>query len=93
VTRQPGNAEGRLETALREQLLEPYVVYSNVAWLTKVDGDEPRDGEADFVVAHPELGIMVIEVKGGGIRRAGGQWESVDRTGSRPGPAARRWSA
>jgi hypothetical protein len=76
------NAEDRLDAALREQLPEPHVVYRNVAWLTKADGDEPRDGEADFVVAHPELGILVIEVKGGGIRRTGGRWESVDRGGT-----------
>ena len=76
------SAEDRLEAALREQLSEPYVVYRNVAWLTKADADDPRDGEADLVVAHPELGIMVIEVKGGGIRRIGGRWESQDRTGT-----------
>ncbi len=34
------------------------------------------------MVAHPELGIMVVEVKGGGIRRVAGQWESVDRNGT-----------
>ena len=77
-----GTAEDRLEAALRSQLAEPYVAYRNVAWLTKAPQDEPRDGEADLVVAHPELGIMVIEVKGGGIRRIGGRWESVNRTGT-----------
>ncbi len=76
----PSKAEQRLDRWFGQQLPEPYVVFRNVAWLTKDHGDEPRDGEADFVVAHPELGIMVIEVKGGGIRRIGGQWESVDRT-------------
>ncbi len=74
--------EDRLAQALEQQLPEPYVVYRNAAWLTKRPGEEPRDGEADFVVAHPELGIMVIEVKGGGIRRVGGEWESVDRNGT-----------
>ncbi len=74
--------EDRLATALEQQLPEPYVVYRNAAWLTKRPGEEPRDGEADFVVAHPELGIMVVEVKGGGIRRVAGQWESVDRNGT-----------
>ena len=32
-------------------------------------------------VAHPDLGVMVIEVKGGRVGRIGGQWESVDRNG------------
>ena len=76
------SAEARLEEALRDQLPEPFVVYHSASWLIKEPGQAPRDGEADFVVAHPELGIMVIEVKGGGIRRAGGTWESVDRNGT-----------
>ncbi|MGH2394700.1 MAG: hypothetical protein ACRDGH_14625 [Candidatus Limnocylindria bacterium] len=37
-------------------------------------GDEPADGEADLVVAHPDLGVLVIEVKGGRVGRIGGQW-------------------
>ena len=76
------SAEARLGQALRDQLPEPFVVYHSASWLIKESGQAPRDGEADFVVAHPELGIMVIEVKGGGIRRTGGQWESVDRNGT-----------
>ena len=78
----PPGAEARLAEALRDQLPEPFVVYHSASWLIKESGQAPRDGEADFVVAHPELGIMVIEVKGGGIRRTGGQWESVDRNGT-----------
>ena len=76
------SAENRLEAASRTQLHEPFAVYRNVAWLTKAPAQEPRDGEADLVIAHPELGIMVIEVKGGGIQRVGGRWESVDRGGT-----------
>ena len=78
----PPGAEARLAEALRDQLPEPFVVYHSASWLIKESGQAPRDGEADFVVAHPDLGIMVIEVKGGGIRRAGGTWESVDRNGT-----------
>jgi hypothetical protein len=74
-------AEKRLGALLERQLHEPFVVYRSAAWLTKQPGEEPRDGEADLVVAHPELGIMTIEVKGGGIRRVHGQWESLDRNG------------
>jgi hypothetical protein len=73
------DAEQRLDWRLEQQLAEPFVVYCNVAWLTKARGEEPRDGETDIVIAHPELGIIVIEVKGGGIRRIAGRWESVDR--------------
>ncbi len=33
-------------------------------------------GEGDFVLAHPERGLLVLEVKGGLIRQEGGQWSS-----------------
>ena len=71
--------ENRLATALEAALKPPWAIYRNVAWLEKRPGAEPADGEADLVVAHPDLGVMVIEVKGGRVRRIGGRWESVDR--------------
>src|SRR6478735_7573067 len=70
--------EDRLAAALERELRDPWRIYRNVAWLAKRPGNEPQDGEADVVLAHPELGVMVIEVKGGGVRRTGvGRWESV----------------
>jgi hypothetical protein len=44
----------------------------------------PSQGEADFVVAHPEHGLMVIEVKGGTIAYDGtsGKWSSTGREGT-----------
>lgn len=38
-------------------------------------------GEADFVVAIPDMGVFALEVKGGGITYQGGQWYSRDRAG------------
>jgi hypothetical protein len=35
------------------------------------------DREADFIIAHPDLGVVVIEVKGGSISREGGIWYST----------------
>jgi superfamily I DNA/RNA helicase len=56
-----------------------------VAWLgrTTTDG-APRDGETDFIVAHPIYGVLLIEVKGGGISYVGSrrQWISTDREGN-----------
>ncbi len=75
--------EDRLASALEKALELRWASYRNVAWLEKRPGDEPADGEADFVAAHPDLGVMVIEVKGGRVARIGGQWESVDRQGNR----------
>jgi hypothetical protein len=75
--------EDRLAAALEAQLKPPWRLYRNVAWLGKAPGKEPQDGEADVVIAHPDLGVMVIEVKGGGVRRTGpDRWESVDRSGA-----------
>jgi hypothetical protein len=74
----------RVYDALKGQLGRDWVVFYHVAWLGRVRDDAlPRDGEADFVVGHPELGILVIEVKGGGIRYDGatGQWSSRDGDG------------
>jgi hypothetical protein len=40
------------------------------------------EGEADFLVVHPERGMLVIECKGFGVRRTGtGQWLRADSHG------------
>jgi Holliday junction resolvase-like predicted endonuclease len=33
-----------------------------------------RSGEIDLVIFHPQFGILVVEVKGGGIKIENGQW-------------------
>ncbi|MGE0490484.1 MAG: NERD domain-containing protein [Vulcanimicrobiota bacterium] len=53
-------------------------VFHSVAWF-----DEGQDGEADFVILHPEHGLAVLEVKGGGIEVDRGQWYSVNRNKQR----------
>ena len=52
--------------------------YPNVRWISKPSDDMPaRDGETDLVVVHPENGLLIIEVKGGQIRRdSQGRWWS-----------------
>jgi len=44
-----------------------FTAFHHVAWLVPDARGAPRHGEADFVVAHPEFGALVLEVKGGGI--------------------------
>jgi hypothetical protein len=80
-TRSP--AERTLYAALREQLDDSYVVFHHVGWQARDRRAHPRDGEADFVIAHPERGVLVIEVKGGAIRRDGraGSWTSTGSGG------------
>jgi Nuclease-related domain len=64
----PGRrAEVRVFDSLQAQLSDEFLVFYGVAWLNKGRRGTFEDGEADFVVAHSEYGILVIEVKGGGI--------------------------
>ena len=76
-------AEIAVFEALRSGLPEKFDLLYSVAWTDVVARGSGVDGEADFVIAHPDLGIIVIEVKGGGIGRDGhsGQWTSRDRNG------------
>ena len=61
-------AERRLYEALAHQLDDEWAVLHHVKWIGNDEFGHPRDGEADFVVAHPYKGVLVLEVKGGRIR-------------------------
>jgi hypothetical protein len=69
-------AERRVEERLREALSPAYHLYPNVAWTGPMrDRGPAEDGEADLVIAHPEHGILVLEVKAGEPSRdAQGRW-------------------
>ena len=61
-----------------QELDSHYVVFHSFRWV----GDGNRtdmDGEADFVVFHPDYGILVIEVKDGDISYENGCWYSTPR--------------
>jgi hypothetical protein len=60
-------AERRVFERLRDSTDDQLVAFHSVAWLVPTRG-RPRQGEADFVLAHPEFGALALEVKGGGIR-------------------------
>ncbi|MGH7490683.1 MAG: NERD domain-containing protein [bacterium] len=76
-------AEVTIYEALAAQLSDPWVVFYSVPWIGRERPASRRaDGEADFVVAHPDLGFIAIEVKGGGIKVARDGWASTDRAGS-----------
>jgi hypothetical protein len=76
-------AERRLYEAFRDELDQSYAVFHSVAWQSKDAEGRPRDGEADFVIAHPQRGILVLEAKGGTICYDPhvGRWTSTDRHG------------
>ena len=75
------DAERRLFEQFRDEFSDDFLVFSQVHWLARRRGGGATDGEADFVIAHPRYGALVIEVKGGGIRRdaQSGGWYSIDR--------------
>ncbi|MCC7495576.1 MAG: PD40 domain-containing protein [Fimbriimonadaceae bacterium] len=79
----PGRAA---EIALFDRLQalpEPFQVFYSVRWQGSGTRGSPRDGEADFVVAHPEHGILVLEVKGGQVAYQGNSagWVSLTPLG------------
>ncbi|HET9457868.1 MAG TPA: nuclease-related domain-containing protein, partial [Candidatus Limnocylindrales bacterium] len=69
-------AERLVIDRLRTALPNDYRVFGNVAWLERTaDNRGLRDGEADVIVAHPDRGFLVVEVKAGEIARdAHGRW-------------------
>jgi hypothetical protein len=75
-------AERLLYKAFQEQLSDSFTVFHQVRWQVRNLRNGARDGEADFVIACPNLGILVIEVKGGRISYNGkeNQWHSNENS-------------
>ena len=70
-------AERVVSERLRAALPSPeFRLYPNAEWLGPMrEGGPARDGEADLVVVHEEMGILVIEVKSGAPSRDhAGRW-------------------
>jgi hypothetical protein len=76
-------AECRVYERLAEVLEDPFVVFYSRPWLGEKPNGEEIDGECDFVVAHPDMGYLALEVKGGGIRYIPelDKWTSKDHNG------------
>lgn len=75
-------AESKVFQAL-SALPHDYTVFYSTAWQIRDPRTGARDGEADFILAHPAHGVMILEVKGGRIRYDASlsQWYSMDRFG------------
>ncbi|HNY31397.1 MAG TPA: NERD domain-containing protein/DEAD/DEAH box helicase [Fibrobacteria bacterium] len=77
----PSRAEIRFAQACRE-LSEGWHVFFGVEWTRPGTGGEAdHSGEMDAVLYHRDHGILVVEVKGGGVRRNGDLWSSLGRDG------------
>lgn len=75
------DSERRVANALK-RLPDGWRILHHVSWQSKRGGRQ-GDGEADFIVLHPNKGMLVIEVKGGGIDIEAGRWFTTDRYGKR----------
>jgi hypothetical protein len=76
------SAEQKLYKALAKQLPNDYLIVHSLEFIKKTSKiNSHGDSEADFVIFSPSLGILVVEVKGGGIKydKSIGQWYSIDR--------------
>ena len=59
------NAEKKLFQIFETELSDDYVVFHS-AWWQHI-GYVIEDREADFIIVHPEKGILILEAKGGSI--------------------------
>ena len=64
-------AEKKLWEALKRKLPAGWRAWHSLKVRTR---DGAREGEGDFVLAIPGLGILVLEVKGGLVELKGGHW-------------------
>lgn len=76
------SAERKVYEALA-RLPDEFHIFYSVAWQARSRHSGVSDGEADFVIAHARLGILILEVKGGRIEYDARtyQWTSTDRRG------------
>ena len=76
------NAELKVFQSLKS-LPDPYVIFYSSHWQKHNIYDGVEEGEADFIIAHPNMGFIVLEVKGGAIyyNADSDQWFSQDRYG------------
>ena len=77
------NAERKLYERLRDETPNEIVAFHSVAWQLPGKKGRPEQGEADFVLAHPDYGVLTLEVKGGSIRydAQAGEWFTTGKSG------------
>ncbi len=82
------NAERKLFTVLQNQLPDDYTVLWSIDWTMPRSsgyGGGVRESEVDFLVLHPVKGILILEVKGGGVGYDGTrhEWYTINVHGAR----------
>jgi hypothetical protein len=76
-------SERRVYAKLSQVLGDDWSVYYSRPWWGINSRGGEIDGEADFIVAHRDKGILFLEVKGGGISFSPdtAKWQTKDRNG------------
>ena len=69
--------ERQVFESLRDKLPEEFIVFHSVRWNSLIEKKTVIWGECDFTVFHPEHGIIVLEVKSGGIECSNGRWSYI----------------
>ncbi len=79
------DAERVLYHELKQQLPDSFVAMHGVPILLRPGERKELNCEIDFVVIDPDRGVLVLEVKGGGVSRDSrtGQWHSIDADGNK----------
>ena len=79
----PSQAEANVYRCCRSSLDDSHLVIQGKSYVAMRRDGGHRDGEADFVVFSAQYGLLIIEVKGGGVSfnpKSG--WQSIDRMGN-----------
>jgi hypothetical protein len=61
-------AEAVVYKCLKDNLNEDYIVIHSKSYVAKRKDGGHKDGEADFVIFSAKHGLLIIEVKGGGVK-------------------------
>ena len=76
--------ENKVYHTLKEKLSDDWTVIHSFRWVkyNPIKGRKAQ-GEGDFVIFNRKYGILVLEVKGGGISYSRGKWYSIDLQGQK----------
>ncbi len=82
------NAERKLFTVVQNHLPDEYTILWSIDWTIlrpAAYGGGAQEGEVDFLVVHPEKGILILEVKGGGVGYDGTrhEWYTINASNER----------
>ena len=80
----PSSAEAKFYRACRDQLSDEIIVIHSLSLMSPISTGGHSIGECDFVIFDPNNGVLVVEVKGGGVTfnpKDDQGWRSIDRNG------------